>query len=114
VSVEPVGGQVVAGQQVPHPVRPLVGGPTATPAGTDLVAGTDRGWCPLAAWVWLQVEGPELVHADHHGGITLAGGLLAVSDPVELQDTVLLGLIVGVGAEVSDCLCKRSLQGRNL
>src|SRR5215213_9843503 len=60
VSVEPVGGQVIAGQQVPDSVRAMEGGPSPSPPRLDWIALADRGRRPLPARVGLQVQRPEL------------------------------------------------------
>ncbi len=48
----------------------------------------------------LEVERPELVDADDHGGIAWARLPTPVGDLVELEDAVLLGLEVGVVAQL--------------
>jgi len=98
VPVEAVGCEVVAGHEVSYPVRPGVGGSPAATAGWALAAasGSDRG--PLLARVGLEVEGAELVEADHDSGVRFPrlGG--AIGDGVQLEDPVLLGLEVRIVA----------------
>jgi hypothetical protein len=48
--------------------------------------------------VRLQVQRPELVHADHHGRILRLRLGLAIGDRVQLQHPVLLGLVIRIGA----------------
>jgi hypothetical protein len=86
VAVEPVGGQVVASEQVPHSVGACVGGTSATSARPALAAGAcgclpvPAGACggrsSLPTRMWLEVEWPELVEAHHHGGSPSLGGLV--------------------------------------
>ena len=45
----------------------------------------------------LEIEGSELVHADHGRGIALTRDVGAIGDGVELEDPVLLDLEVRVG-----------------
>jgi hypothetical protein len=46
----------------------------------------------------LQVQRPELVHAEDHAGITEAGFGQAVGDRVEGQHPGGLGVVIGIGA----------------
>ena len=62
VPIEPVPAQVVAGEQMPHPVRAGVGG---APATARLVGAAAAGG-PLLAGVRLQVERPKLVELCGH------------------------------------------------
>jgi hypothetical protein len=48
--------------------------------------------CPVAAWVGLEVERAELVHADDYLRVAVADVVGAVHQPVQVQDAVLLGL----------------------
>ena len=69
VAIEPVPAQVVAGEQMPHPVRAGVGG---APATARLVGAAAAGG-PLLAGVRLQVERPELVDGQPSGPAAGAG-----------------------------------------
>ena len=82
---------------MPHPVRPLVGGAPPTPPRRTRITAAGGGRRPLLARMGLQVERPELVHADHHGRVTRSGRGLTFCDRVELEDAVLLRLVVWVG-----------------
>ena len=70
---------------------------TAARRSRVALAGRDRR--PLPAGMWLEVERPELVHADHHRRIALPAWL-AIGDGVELEHPVLLGLEVRVVAHL--------------
>ena len=83
--VEPVGAQVIAGHQVPDPVRALVGRPAGPPARRVLIALSRRDRRPLPARVRHQVQRPELVHAHDHGRVARSRLRLAIGDGVELQ-----------------------------
>src|SRR5512144_1646030 len=74
VPVEPVGGQVVAGEQLPHPVRAGVGGAPSPAPRRARGPAAGGGRRPLPARAGLQVERPELVHADHGGRSPGPGG----------------------------------------
>ena len=52
---------------------------------------------PLAPGMRLQVQGPELVGADHHARVPLPRRGQAVGDAIQLEHPVLLGLEVRVG-----------------
>src|SRR6266536_2611895 len=88
MTVEPVGRQVVGAEQGPHAVRTIARGSSA-PSGSRPTAASPG---PVATRMRLEVQGPELVDADHHVGITAPGLSLAIGEVVELQDPVLLGL----------------------
>jgi hypothetical protein len=45
----------------------------------------------------LEVERPELIHADDHLGVAGLHVVGAVHEPVQVQDAVLFGFEVGVG-----------------
>jgi hypothetical protein len=59
VPVEAVGCEVVAGHEVPDPVRPGVGGSTTSATGNGLIASARGHRGPLLAGVGLEVEGPN-------------------------------------------------------
>lgn len=82
VPVEPVGADVVGGDQMPDTVRALVG--RTDPLG--LCAGRPAA----AAWLGLQVQRPELIEADHDP-------FTGLRHLVELDDFVALDPEVGVG-----------------
>ena len=92
VSVEAVAVKVVGAEHVPHPVGAGVGGPP--PPARAPTATTAQG--PLATGMGLEVQGPELIDADHHRGVIGAGLGDRVGDRVQLQDPVLLALEVRV------------------
>jgi hypothetical protein len=46
----------------------------------------------------LEIERPELVCADDHVGVVVLDVVGAVHHPVQMQNAVLLGLEVGIGA----------------
>jgi hypothetical protein len=46
----------------------------------------------------LKVERPELVHGDDHLRVTVGVVIGAVHQPIQVQNAVLLGLEVGIGA----------------
>ncbi len=96
MAVEPVCRQVVAAHRMADTVRAGVGRPTTpTPRRLDITfAGSDRGL--LLARMRLQVERPELIHADDHCRIARPRHGFAIGDRVELEDPVLLRLEVRV------------------
>jgi hypothetical protein len=51
---------------------------------------------PLPAGVRLEVERPELIHAEDDFGIALLGHDLTIGDRVEMFETGLLGRVIGV------------------
>jgi hypothetical protein len=93
VAVQFVAAQVVGGEQVTDAVRAFVGRPSPA-AGRPSALAAAGG--PLLAGVWLQVQRPELVDADHHRRVAIAGLSLAVGEVIQLQDAVLFGLEVRV------------------
>jgi hypothetical protein len=70
-----------------------VGGP-ASPPGLDASATSGR---PVTAGMGLEVERPELIHADDHVGVAGRDVVGAIHEPVQVQNAVLLGFEVGVG-----------------
>ena len=97
VAVEPVSRQIIGRQQVAHPVRALIGRPSSTTTGVDLVAFPASLWRPLLARAGLEVQRAELIHVDDHLRVTVPGWGGPVRDGIELKDAVLLGLVVGIG-----------------
>jgi len=93
VAVQFVAAQVVGGEQVTNAVRAFVGRPSPAAGRPSALAA---GGGPLLAGVWLQVQRPELVDADHHRRVAIAGLSLAVGEVIQLQDAVLFGLEVRV------------------
>jgi hypothetical protein len=79
---------------VPHPVG--AGGGRPPPATRPRAAATTGR--PLPARVRLQGERPELVDAENHVRIAVQDIVGAVHQPVQVQNAVLLGLEVGIGA----------------
>src|SRR4029077_17154683 len=73
-----------------------VGRPPAPPPRLLDVASAGSDRSPLFAWVGLQVERPELVHADDHGGVLRPGRHTAIGDGVQLEDPVLLRFELGI------------------
>jgi hypothetical protein len=92
VAIQPVAAQVIGGQQVAHAVWAGVGRP-ATPPGLGASTTLD---CPMAAGMGLEVERPELIHAEDHVGVAGFDVVGAIHEPVQVQDAVLLGFEVGV------------------
>ena len=96
VPVEPVGGQVVAGQQVPHPVR----AGCRSPAGAAAAARPGRPCrprpAPTACPGWgCRFSGPNSSMQITTVGSPGPGVGFAVGDRVELEHPVLLGFVVG-------------------
>ena len=96
VAVELVLAQVVGGEQVPHPVPCGCRWRASAAAvrGRVVALAADRG--PLPARVGLQVQRPELVHAEDHLRLAVLGYDLAVGDRVQVLDPGLLRRVVGV------------------
>jgi hypothetical protein len=80
---------------VPHPVRAGVGRPP--PATPVLPTTTTTAGRPLPAWVRLEVERAELIHADDHVRVAVQDVVGSIHQPVQVQNAVLLGLEVRVG-----------------
>jgi hypothetical protein len=96
MAVELVLGQVIGGEQVPDPVRASVGrpAPRARPAIGVLVPAAEFG--PLPALVRLEVERPELVHAEDGFGLAFFGDDLTVGDRVQVLNACLLDRVVRI------------------
>jgi hypothetical protein len=50
----------------------------------------------MAAGMGLEVERPELIHAEDHVGVAGLDVVGTIHEPVQVQDAVLLGFEVGV------------------
>jgi len=88
--------QLVGGEQVPHPRGAGICRAPAAPRLTAwfFVLAADRG--PLPPRVRLEVERPELVHAEDDLWLGALGDDLAVGDGVQVLDPGLLDRIVRV------------------
>ncbi|MDX3667057.1 hypothetical protein PV733_18940 [Streptomyces europaeiscabiei] len=96
VAVELVPGEVVGGEQVPDPVRAGVGRPTTRPGFAIGILVPAATFGPLPTGAGLQIERPELVHAEDDFRLAVLGYDLAVGDRVEMLDPGLLGRVVRV------------------
>jgi hypothetical protein len=81
---------------VPYALGAGVGGTHPRPRFTVGIFALAADVGPLPPEAGLQVERPELVHAENHGRLIGLGDDLAVGDGVQVLDAGLLGRVVRV------------------
>jgi len=96
--VEPVPVQVIGGEEMAYSLGAPVGRAHPQPRTPlrILLRPSDSGPHPSRAG--LEVQRPELVHAEDHGRFVGVGGDLPVGDRVEVLDPGLLRFVLRIGA----------------
>lgn len=107
VSVEFVGGQIVGGEQVPHPVRAVVGRPPSVPSRRCLLPAAGSRRRPLVPRMGHQVQRPELIEADDDFRVVRAGFARTLSDLVNLIARPGFGLVDRI---IADLPCFEALE----